>query len=62
MSLVELQIASAPIADLTGMLNDIESSPQLMKVRKIRLRPITTDNTSLNVSMTVGTYQLVNKS
>lgn len=60
-SLVELQIASASIADLTGLLNDIESSPQLMKVRKMRLRPITAENTSLNVSLTVGTYQLVSK-
>jgi len=49
-SLVELQIASAPIDKLTAMLNDIEHDPRVIKVRKMRLRSTTTDNTALNVT------------
>jgi type II secretory pathway component PulM len=58
-SLVELQIAAAPIDKLTAMLNDIEHDPRVIKVRKMRLRSTTTDNTALNVTLTIGSYQLL---
>jgi type II secretory pathway component PulM len=59
-SLVELQIASAPINQLNDLLNDIEHETKLMKVRKLRLRPTGgADSTALNAILTIGTYQLV---
>lgn len=58
-SLVELQIAAAPIDKLTAMLNDIEHDPRVIKVRKMRLRSTSTDTTALNVTLTIGSYQLL---
>jgi hypothetical protein len=41
------------------MLNDIEHDPRVIKVRKMRLRSTTTDSTALNVTLTIGSYQLL---
>jgi hypothetical protein len=58
-SLVEMQIASASIDKLGALLNDIEHDPKIIKVRKLRLRPNSTDAKSLNAVLTIGTYQLL---
>lgn len=58
-SLIELQIAAAPIDKLTKMLDEIEREPRILKVRKLRLRPVTGSETDMNVTLTVGAYQLV---
>jgi type II secretory pathway component PulM len=57
--LVEMQIAEAPIDQLVDLLNDIEHDPKIIKVRKLRLRRTAADATTLNVILTVGSYQLL---
>jgi hypothetical protein len=60
-SLVELQIASAPIEKLSPLLEEIERNPRIVKVKKLRLRKGTGDDKSVNVTMTVATYSLEKK-
>lgn len=60
-SLVELQVAQASIDKLTDFLNDVEHDPRIMKVRKLRLRTTSSDAKAINATLTIGTYQLVEK-
>lgn len=56
-SVVEVSIASAPVTKLVSILNEIEKNPRPVKVRKMRVKPNSTDDT-LNVTLTVASYQL----
>lgn len=56
-SVVEVSIASAPVAKLVSILNEIEKNPRPVKVRKMRVKPNSSDET-LNVTLTVASYQL----
>ena len=60
-SLVELQIAAAPIEKLTPMLNEIEKNGRIVKVRKLRLRRVSGVDKAVSVTMTVATYSLEKK-
>lgn len=56
-SVVEVTIASAPVPKLVSILNEIERNPRPVKVRKMRVKPNSADET-LNVTLTVASYQL----
>jgi len=60
-SVVELQIANAPLDKLVGLVNDVEKSPRIVKLRKLRVRRTTGDPKLLNVTLTVTTYSLPQK-
>ncbi len=60
-SVVELQIASAPIEKLTPLLNDLEHNARIVKVKKMRLRRLTGDEKAVNVTLTVATYSMSEK-
>ncbi len=59
-SMVEVQIASTPLDKLTNLLNEVEKNPHVVRVEKLHVRRISGDDKSLNVSLTVATYSLVN--
>ena len=60
-SMVEMQIASTPLDKLTHLLNGIERNPHVVKVIRLHVRRLGgSDDKSLNVSLTVATYSLVN--
>ncbi len=60
-SLVELQLAAAPIEKLTPLLNEIEKNPHIVKVRKLRLRRGTGEDKTFVATLTVATYSLDKK-
>lgn len=59
-SVVEVSIASTPVDKLTAILNELERKPQPVKVRKLRVKRNSADET-LNVTLTVSSYQLARK-
>lgn len=56
-SVVEVSIASTPVDKLVSILNEIERNPRPVKVRKMRVKRNSADET-LNVTLTVASYQL----
>jgi general secretion pathway protein M len=60
-TLVELDIGEVPIEKVTAFVNDVEASPKIVKVRKLRLHKNSGDTKALVVKLTVATYQLGEK-
>jgi general secretion pathway protein M len=58
-STVEVSFARIDLRSLTGFLNEIEKSPHLVKVEKLRFRGRNDDPNLLDATVTVSTYQLV---
>lgn len=56
-STVDLQIGAASIDKLTAMLNEVERHQRIVKVKKLRVRRTSAEET-LNVTLSVATYQL----
>ncbi len=57
-STVEVSFARIDLRSLTGFLNEIEKSQQLVKVEKLRLRGRSDDPNALDAAVTVSTYSL----
>lgn len=57
-STVELSFAQIELKKLADFLNEIEKSPHLVKVEKLRVRHRNDDPDLLDVNLTVSTYQL----
>lgn len=57
-STVEVGFARIDLPSLTGFLNEIEKSPQLVKVEKLRVRGRDDDPNLVDASVTVTTYSL----
>jgi type II secretory pathway component PulM len=57
-STVEVSFARIDLRSLTGFLNAIEKSQQLVKVEKLRMRGRSDDPNSLDATITVSTYSL----
>jgi len=57
-STVEVSFARIDLKSLTGFLNAIEKSQQLVKVEKLRVRGRNDDPNALDASVTVSTYSL----
>lgn len=57
-STVELSFAQIDLRKLTDFLNEIEKSPHLVKVEKLRVRHRNDNPDLLDVNLTVSTYQL----
>ncbi len=57
-STVELSFAQIDLKSIVGFLNEIEKSPHLVKVEKLRIRHRTDSEDLLDVNITVSTYQL----
>lgn len=55
---VEVSFARIDLRSLTGFLNEIEKSPHLVKVEKLRVRSRSDDPQLLDATVTVSTYQL----
>lgn len=55
---VEVNFARIDLLKLTSFVNEIEKSPHLVKVEKLRLRTRNDDPNLLDASLTVSTYQL----
>lgn len=55
---VDLEVRNMPIDKLSAMLNEVERSPRIVKVKKLRVRRQGGDEKLVNVSLTVATYQL----
>lgn len=57
-STVEVSFARIDLPSLTAFLNEIEKSPQLVKVEKLRVRGRNDDPNLLDATVTVTTYSL----
>ncbi|WP_373045547.1 type II secretion system protein GspM [Vulgatibacter sp.] len=57
-STVEVSFARIDLRSLTGFLNEIEKSQQLVKVEKLRVRGRSDDPNALDAAVTVSTYSL----
>lgn len=57
-STVELSFAQIELKKLADFLNEIEKSPHLVKVEKLRVRHRNDNPDLLDVNLTVSTYQL----
>jgi type II secretory pathway component PulM len=57
-STVEVSFARIDLKSLTGFLNAIEKSQQLVKVEKLRVRGRSDDSNTLDANVTVSTYSL----
>ena len=57
-STVEINFARIDILKLSSFVNEIEKSPHLVKVEKLRIRGRNDDPNLLDASVTVSTYQL----
>lgn len=57
-STVEVSFARIDLRTLTGFVNEIEKSRQLVKVEKLRVRSRTDDPNLVDASITVSTYSL----
>lgn len=55
---VDVNFARIDLLHLTSFVNEIEKSPHLVKVEKLRLRTRTDDPNLLDATLTVSTYQL----
>lgn len=59
-STVEVSFASIELKPLLRFINEIEKSPRVVKVEKLRIRHRNDDPDRLDVSLTVSTYNLAN--
>jgi type II secretory pathway component PulM len=55
---VDLEVRNMPIDKLAALLSEVERSPRIVKVKKLRVRRQGSDEKLVNVSLTVATYQL----
>lgn len=55
---VEVNFARIDLLKLTAFVNEVEKSPHLVKVEKLRLRTRNDDPNLLDATLTVSTYQL----
>lgn len=56
--IVDLEVRNMPIDKLSTVLNEVERSPRIVKVKKLRVRRLAGDEKLVNVSLTVATYAL----
>jgi general secretion pathway protein M len=54
---VEVNLGKVPLDKLVKLLNDIERSPGLVRVRRLRLRKSFENKDMLDVSLTVSAWQ-----
>ena len=55
---MQVQLDGITIDKLAGILNGIQRSPQMIKVKRLRVRQKFNDNQKVDASMTVATYSL----
>ena len=57
-ALVEIRLPKVGLNELNDLLNQLEKSPRIVRVRKVRMRRDNTDPKALNVTVVVGAYWL----
>lgn len=58
-STVDINFVRIDLTKLSAFINEVEKSPHLVKIEKLRLRTRADDVNLLDASLTVSTYQLV---
>ena len=55
---VQVQLGGIALDKLAGILNGIQRSPQMIKVKRLRVRKKFNDKQKVDATMTVATYSL----
>lgn len=55
---VDVRLEGIPLAKLAGIINGIQRSPQMVKVKRLRVRRKFNDEEKVDATMTVATYSL----
>ena len=55
---VDVRLEAIPLTKLAGLINGIQRSPQMVKVKRLRVRRKFNDDEKVDATMTVATYSL----